>query len=49
MRSSIINERKHHSNFQLIIITHDEQFLRKLGETTGIHEYWYAALSHSTA
>ncbi|KAG1766114.1 P-loop containing nucleoside triphosphate hydrolase protein [Suillus placidus] len=28
----IINERKNHSNFQLIIITHDENFLRKLGQ-----------------
>ncbi|THH19195.1 hypothetical protein EW146_g1924 [Bondarzewia mesenterica] len=29
----IINERKNHANFQLIIITHDENFLRKLGQS----------------
>ena len=37
---SIINERKGHSNFQLIIITHDENFLRKLGQADVMEYYW---------
>jgi hypothetical protein len=37
---SIINERKGHSNFQLIIITHDENFLRKLGQSDVMEFYW---------
>lgn len=37
---SIINERKSHSNFQLIIITHDENFLRKLGQANVMEYYW---------
>ncbi|KDQ62331.1 hypothetical protein JAAARDRAFT_66083 [Jaapia argillacea MUCL 33604] len=36
----IINERKNHSNFQLIIITHDENFLRKLGQCDVMEYYW---------
>ena len=40
--SSIINERKNHANFQLIIITHDENFLRKLGQGDVMDYYWYA-------
>lgn len=36
----IINERKNHSNFQLIIITHDETFLRKLGQSDVMEYYW---------
>ncbi|KAG2001813.1 RAD50 [Coprinopsis cinerea AmutBmut pab1-1] len=36
----IINERKSHSNFQLIIITHDENFLRKLGQSDVMEYYW---------
>ncbi|KAF9533118.1 P-loop containing nucleoside triphosphate hydrolase protein [Crepidotus variabilis] len=36
----IINERKTHSNFQLIIITHDENFLRKLGQADVMEYYW---------
>jgi DNA repair protein RAD50 len=36
----IINERKNHSNFQLIIITHDENFLRKLGQAEVMEYYW---------
>ncbi|KAI5890396.1 uncharacterized protein SCHCODRAFT_01155975 [Schizophyllum commune H4-8] len=36
----IINERKNHSNFQLIIITHDENFLRKLGQSEVMEHYW---------
>ncbi|PPQ65393.1 hypothetical protein CVT26_000018 [Gymnopilus dilepis] len=39
-RRSIINERKTHSNFQLIIITHDENFLRKLGQSDVMEYYW---------
>ncbi|KAI0345847.1 hypothetical protein BDW22DRAFT_1353452 [Trametopsis cervina] len=35
----IINERKGH-NFQLIIITHDENFLRKLGQSEVMEHYW---------
>lgn len=40
MQHSIINERKSHSNFQLIIITHDENFLRKLGQSDVMEYYW---------
>ncbi|KAF9463040.1 hypothetical protein BDZ94DRAFT_1362864 [Collybia nuda] len=36
----IINERKSHSNFQLIIITHDENFLRRLGQSDVMEYYW---------
>ncbi|TFK64624.1 hypothetical protein BDN72DRAFT_963073 [Pluteus cervinus] len=36
----IINERKNHSAFQLIIITHDENFLRKLGHSDVMEYYW---------
>ncbi|KAG2155166.1 P-loop containing nucleoside triphosphate hydrolase protein [Suillus bovinus] len=36
----IINERKNHANFQLIIITHDENFLRKLGQAEVMEYYW---------
>ena len=45
LRSSIINERKNHANFQLIIITHDESFLRKLGQSNVMEYYWYAPAS----
>jgi len=41
--TSIINERKNHANFQLIIITHDENFLRKLGQGDVMDYYWYAS------
>jgi DNA repair protein RAD50 len=37
---SIIRERREQANFQLIIITHDENFLRKLGEAAVIEYYW---------
>lgn len=40
---SIINERKSHSNFQLIVITHDENFLRKLGQSDVMEYYWFAS------
>lgn len=36
----IIRERRKQANFQLIIITHDEGFLRKLGEASVIDYYW---------
>ncbi|KAH9179304.1 P-loop containing nucleoside triphosphate hydrolase protein [Lactarius sanguifluus] len=36
----IVNERKNHANFQLIIITHDENFLRKLGQSDVMEYYW---------
>ncbi|KAH9936390.1 uncharacterized protein B0H18DRAFT_973673, partial [Fomitopsis serialis] len=39
----IINERKSNSNFQLIIITHDENFLRKLGQSDVMEHYWRVA------
>ncbi|CAG8743040.1 11336_t:CDS:2, partial [Acaulospora colombiana] len=35
----IIRERRAQANFQLIIITHDENFLRKLGEAAVIDHY----------
>ena len=41
----IINERRHLSNFQLITITHDESFLRKLGQAEVMEYYWYVAYS----
>jgi DNA repair protein RAD50 len=37
---SIINERKNISNFQLIIITHDETFLQKLAQNSVMEYYW---------
>jgi DNA repair protein RAD50 len=39
--ASIINERKNHANFQLIVITHDENFLRKLGQSDVMEYYWF--------
>jgi DNA repair protein RAD50 len=36
----IINERKGHASFQLIIITHDENFLKKLGQNSVMEYYW---------
>lgn len=39
--SSIIDERRNHSNFQLIVITHDENFLQKLGQSDVSEYYWY--------
>ncbi|CAL1713176.1 unnamed protein product [Somion occarium] len=36
----IINERKNQGNFQLIIITHDENFLGKLGRSDVMEYYW---------
>ena len=45
--ASIINERKSHSNFQLIIITHDENFLRKLGQSDVMEYYWFAFIVYT--
>ncbi|KAF8322507.1 hypothetical protein DL93DRAFT_2123877 [Clavulina sp. PMI_390] len=36
----IIKERKSMSNFQLIVITHDEKFLQKLGQADVMEYYW---------
>jgi len=36
----IINERRNNANFQLIIITHDENFLAKLGQSNVMEYYW---------
>ncbi|GMM28402.1 MRX complex DNA-binding subunit [Martiniozyma asiatica (nom. inval.)] len=38
--NTIINERRQQSNFQLIVITHDEKFLRKLDANEFANEYW---------
>ena len=37
---SIIKERRSLPNFQLIIITHDENFLQKLGQNNVMDYYW---------
>lgn len=37
---SIIKERRAMSNFQLIVITHDEKFLEKLGQADVMEYYW---------
>ncbi|KXN81764.1 DNA repair protein RAD50 [Leucoagaricus sp. SymC.cos] len=42
----IINERRSHSNFQLIIITHDENFLKKLSEAGVIENYFRSGEYH---
>ncbi|KAJ7459863.1 hypothetical protein FB451DRAFT_1182155 [Mycena latifolia] len=42
----IIKERRNHANFQLIIITHDENFLRKLGQSD-VMEYYCVDESES--
>lgn len=38
--ADIIKERKAQSNFQLIVITHDEDFLTNLGASGAIEKYW---------
>jgi DNA repair protein RAD50 len=42
--STIIEARSKQENFQLIVITHDEQFVRMLGRGQGDHppEYFYS-------
>lgn len=42
--SELINERRSQSNFQLIVITHDEEFLNRLGQTS-ISLDWYFRVS----
>lgn len=38
--ADIIKERKAQSNFQLIVITHDEEFLTALGTSGAVEKYW---------
>jgi DNA repair protein RAD50 len=38
--NKIIKTRQHQSNFQLIIITHDEDFLREMKCTDFTDHYW---------
>ncbi|GAA5989043.1 hypothetical protein JCM11641_002306 [Rhodosporidiobolus odoratus] len=38
--SELIKERKNQDNFQLIVITHDEQFLETLGGSGVLDKYW---------
>lgn len=38
--NSLITERRHQSNFQLILITHDEDFLSRLAQSEVISQYW---------
>ncbi|XP_057670228.1 DNA repair protein RAD50 [Diorhabda carinulata] len=38
--SELINSRENQSNFQLLIITHDEEFLRSLTQVQNIDSYW---------
>lgn len=37
---SIIEQRRHQANFQLIVITHDEEFVEKLGRAEHASHYW---------
>ena len=39
--ADIIRLRKKQSNFQLIVITHDEEFLRLLGRSEYVEKYYY--------
>ncbi|KAH9891681.1 hypothetical protein C8Q73DRAFT_746760 [Cubamyces lactineus] len=43
----IINERRNHANFQLIVITHDENFLAKLGQSNVMEHYWRVSRNSS--
>lgn len=36
----LIAERRHQRNFQLIVITHDEDFLSRLSQSDALSEYW---------
>jgi DNA repair protein RAD50 len=38
--ADIIKERRQQSNFQLIVITHDEEFLTALGTSGAVEKYW---------
>ena len=48
---SLIAERQHQHNFQLIVITHDEDFLSRLAQSDALGQYWRVARDehlHST-
>lgn len=38
--AEIIKERRDQSNFQLVVITHDEDFLNQLGQSDVLDKYW---------
>jgi len=38
--AEIIKERKDQANFQLVVITHDEEFLNRLGQSDVLDKYW---------
>lgn len=40
---SIIEERRGQANFQLVVITHDEDFLSELGRSDALEKYWYGS------
>jgi DNA repair protein RAD50 len=39
--ADIIRMRRSQSNFQLIVITHDEEFMRMLGRSEYVQKYYY--------
>ena len=44
--ADIIQERKAQSNFQLVVITHDEDFLTALGANGTLEKYWRVSRNH---
>lgn len=44
--ADIIKERRAQSNFQLIVITHDEDFLTQLGASGALEKYWRVSRNH---
>lgn len=42
---NIVNSRKKEENFQLIVITHDEDFLQELKHVSGMNHYWRVSRS----
>ena len=38
--ADIVEKRRRQSNFQLIVITHDEKFVEEMGRAAGVEEYW---------
>jgi DNA repair protein RAD50 len=44
--ADIIQERKAQSNFQLVVITHDEDFLTALGASGALEKYWRVSRNH---
>jgi hypothetical protein len=44
----IVTARKRQRNFQLIVITHDEEFLDKLHRTCGVANYYRVAKDQDT-